>query len=345
MNRIDTNSWNEFKLIDLFDIILPIGDIQAQKIEDGNIPLVSSGKNNNGICKYIINTTQSNILPSNSITVDMFGKAFFHDYEYYCVSHGRVNVLIPKFDINQYIGLYIAKVIENVTISKYEFLDMCSQSMLKKEKIKLPIKENGQTDFEYMENYMKSIFKKSKQNIENLSKVNGNKKVIDTKKWKQFEVGKLFKIIKPQVLHSREVIESEDGIPYVVRTKFDNGIKYKVIKKEFMKPSPKGTISFGAENANFFYQEQEYVSGRDIYYIDTSLLSKHTCLFLLTVLQTISSKYSYNYGMFPELVKKEIIKLPIKKDETPDWEYMENYMKNIMEELKIKLDALKTINI
>lgn len=39
------------------------------------------------------------------------------------------------------------------------------------------------------------------------------------------------------------------------------------------------------------------------------------------------------------------IKLPVNKNNEPDWKYMENYMKNIMEESKIKLEALKTINI
>ena len=63
-------------------------------------------------------------------------------------------------------------------------------------------------------------------------------------------MGDLFKrIIKPNVLHSREVVEDANGIPYVVRTKFNNGIKYRVRKNKYMELSPKGVISFGAENA------------------------------------------------------------------------------------------------
>ena len=42
-------------------------------------------------------------------------------------------------------------------------------------------------------------------------------------------VGDLFENIKkPDVLHAREVVEDENGIPYVVRTKFNNGTKYRV---------------------------------------------------------------------------------------------------------------------
>ena len=79
------------------------------------------------------------------------------------------------------------------------------------------------------------------------------RQVVDISQWKEFEIGKLFpKIMKPPVLHERQVVEDAGGIPYVVRTKFDNGIKYRVQQNDEMKPSPAGVISFGAENFSFF---------------------------------------------------------------------------------------------
>ncbi|WP_245550609.1 hypothetical protein [Kallipyga massiliensis] len=59
------------------------------------------------------------------------------------------------------------------------------------------------------------------------------------------------------MLHAREVVEDENGIPYVVRTKFNNGIKYKATETKKMISSLKGVILFGAENASFFYQKDE----------------------------------------------------------------------------------------
>ena len=192
---------------------------------------------------------------------------------------------------------------------------------------------------------MKNIMEESEKQISCLNNIDNNKHKINSKEWKEFIIGDLFSnIIKPPVLHTIDVAEDINGIPYVVRTKFNNGIKYNVEKTKTMQPSPAGTISFGAENATFFYQEKEYVSGRDIYYIDTQNITKYACLFLVTCLQTISAKYSYNYGMFPELVKKEVIKLPVNKKKEPDWEYMEQYMKNIMEDTQSKLDKLVCLN-
>ena len=155
-------------------------------------------------------------------------------------------------------------------------------------------------------------------------------KRIDTSDWKDFRIGSLFeRIVKPPVVHSREVTPADDGIPYVVRSKFNNGVKCLVIQEPHMKPSPGGTISFGAENATFFYQPTAFVSGRDIYYIDTTHLSERTCLFLVSCLRRIAEKYSYNYGLFPDLLKEESIKLPVCADGSPDWYGMEKFVEKI----------------
>lgn len=45
-------------------------------------------------------------------------------------------------------------------------------------------------------------------------------------------------------------------------------------------------------------------------------------------------KYSYSYGLFPEHLRKEKIKLPVKQDGNPDWEYMEKYILNIENDFK-----------
>lgn len=133
--------------------------------------------------------------------------------------------------------------------------------------------------------------------------------------------------------------QNESGIPYIVRSKFDNGIKYRVSKLS-LQTSPAGVISFGAENSAFFYQEEEWCSGRDIYYIDTRSLSPHTCRFIVTCLQKIATKYSYNYGLFPNLLKEEFITLPTTSDFNPDWDYMEEYMRLIEQTVRKSFQSL-----
>lgn len=165
-------------------------------------------------------------------------------------------------------------------------------------------------------------------------------KKIDTTYWKEFRVGDLFPIIKkPKVYHTREVVEDISGIPYIVRSKFNNGVKYR-IKPDGLVCSPKGVISFGAENAAFFYQPEEWCGGRDIYYIDTRNIQPYACMFLASCLSRITENYTYSFGLFPDLLKREKIKLPA-KDEVPDWPYMEEYMRRIEQRVHNSVSALK----
>ena len=151
----------------------------------------------------------------------------------------------------------------------------------------------------------------------------------DVEKWKVYKIKDVFpEIVKPTVYHTREVRENPNGIPYVVRSKFNNGIKYNV-ERPVGNVNPAKVISFGAENATFFYQKEEWVSGRDMYYIDTRSIDEYACLFITSCLQPIAEKYSYNYGMFPNLLKEEIIKLPSDANGAPDYVYMEKYMRVI----------------
>jgi len=346
MNKIDIGNWSEFPLggdNGLFDVILPTGDIQAQKTDDGDYPLISSGKNNNGICKYIEETFKSEKIQANTITVDMFGKAFYHDYEYYCVSHGRVNILIPKFNITKNIGLYIAKVIENVTIPKYEFLDMCSQGALIKKTIKLPVDSNGKPDWEYMENYMKKIMQDSEEKIRNLQNINDLKRNIQTENWGDFDCSELFTAKNTGNILARDVEDGSGNTPYVTASGINNGVsayidasKYDIIKGH--------CILIGGKTFTVTYQADDFVSNDSHNFVIRTNgynISDLSYKYLVTVIRSyFGQKYPWNDAVTKDKFLGENIPLPVDSNGKPDWEYMENYMKKILEDTESKLDKL-----
>lgn len=150
------------------------------------------------------------------------------------------------------------------------------------------------------------------------------------------------RIIKPEVYHTREVERFHNGIPYIVRSKFNNGIKYRVVRPKGA-VNPANVISFGAENATFFYQKEEWISGRDMYYIDTRDLDKYACLYITACLQPIAAKYSYNYGLFPDLLRKEKVKLPVDEFGKPNYAYMKEYMTTLKSKIENNMNLLNII--
>jgi hypothetical protein len=151
--NIDTNDWQYFQLNQLFKI--EKGREQSGNNEKGDYPLISATRDNNGLNSMILEGTK--LFSKNTISVPSngasTGEAFYQPVDYY--STGDVNILTSKFPLNSYSALFLSTVIR---LDKYRFnygrkwgKDRMEQSM-----IKLPAK-NGQPDFEFMENYIKSL--------------------------------------------------------------------------------------------------------------------------------------------------------------------------------------------
>lgn len=340
-NRINTKNWKEFSYEDFFEPVSNTIKLSNKDLSDnGSVPVYSSSTTNNGCFGYT-EKKPDYIVDKNRPMYLIFGdhtKSMFIIKESFSIMD-NVKVFIPKI-FNEYCIRFITTVwqknIPNIGYARH-------WTIAKNIPILLPIDSKGKPDWYYMEKYMKDIEGLVRKSLKGLN--NGNKKntKIDIKEWREFKIGNIFEIVSPKVYHTREVKENLNGIPYVVRSKFNNGIKYMVEKDERFIVNPKGVISFGAENASFFYQENEYISGRDMYYIDTRNLSRNTVLFIIACLEKLTSKYSYNFGLFPKLLKEEKIKLPTTNNGEPDYEYMDKYMTELLNKTKNKLSCLKAM--
>lgn len=166
---------------------------------------------------------------------------------------------------------------------------------------------------------------------------------IDTLKWGEFVLGNLFSIKNSKAYHIKDVVEDADGINYITRSKFNNGLKFKVKRISDLIINPANTISFGAENADFFVQTEEYITGNKMYYIDTRGIPFYALLYLKVILEkTFTEQYSFSDGMIPDRIKDKIIRLPITGLGKPDYSYMEKYMKSLSDKVNSSLLALQS---
>ncbi|MCR2061270.1 restriction endonuclease subunit S [Campylobacter helveticus] len=150
--------WKEFAIIDWFHLELSKGDLQPKNLKLGNVPLISAGNFNNGVVMKIKKGDgKAQKFQANVITIDMFGKAFYQNNEFYAVSHGRVNIVIPKFQLNYYGGLFIVAIFNKAFENKFGFDKMCSYGKLKEQNLFLPIDFKGNPNFALMESFIKDI--------------------------------------------------------------------------------------------------------------------------------------------------------------------------------------------
>ena len=58
-------------------------------------------------------------------------------------------------------------------------------------------------------------------------------------------------------------------------------------------------------------------------------MNRYNALFIVTVIKANKYRFSYGRKWTMEKMKETVIKLPRKKDSTPDFGFMENFMKSL----------------
>ncbi|WP_062428805.1 N-6 DNA methylase [Treponema endosymbiont of Eucomonympha sp.] len=150
---IDVSEWQYFALTDLFTITgsetTPLLDLE--EYGKGKYPYVTTQATNNGVASFFDYFSEQ----GNVLTVDsaVLGYCSYQSFNFSASDH--VEKLIPIFDMNKYTALFLVTIL-NKEQYRYNYGRKCSQSRMKTVSIKLPSK-NQQPDFEYMENYIKSL--------------------------------------------------------------------------------------------------------------------------------------------------------------------------------------------
>lgn len=156
--------YEEFRVGNLFNGISGDTDIKQHHINDKGLPVITSGLSNNGLLG--LSDVKAKVISQNTITVDMFGNAFYRNYNYKMVTHARVFALKPKFHITDNIGLYFATMLFYLS-KKFDYSNMCSYEKIKNNIIVLPAIDEKTPDFDYMEKAIYIYILQRRLNLKN----------------------------------------------------------------------------------------------------------------------------------------------------------------------------------
>lgn len=326
--NLNTPLWKEFTIGDYFDVYLSSGDLKIDDCEPGNIPLISSGSTNNGIVGYIDEKGdgKAQIFKANCITVDMFCNAFYQNEDFYAVSHGRVNILCPKFKCNLQIGLFICSIIKKEQF-KYSYGRAVYSSEITRMIIKLPSTPDNEPDWNYMEQYIKSIKHKP---LSTANQGRYSSLTLGVENWVEFCVGDLFEVKKGKRLTSDD--QTDGDTPYIGAIDSNNGVA-NYIGQGAIHDGNTISLSYNGSVGEAFYQPKPFWATDDVNVLyfrkeNGVAFNKYIALFICAVLCQEKYRYSYGRKWVLESMKSTIIKLP-EKSGKPDWCYMENYMKSL----------------
>ncbi|WQS52915.1 restriction endonuclease subunit S [Helicobacter pylori] len=159
-SQLNAIKWGEFKLGDLFEASNGDFDIQKRHINHKGEFVITAGLSNNGVLGQ--SDIKAKVFESHTITIDMFGCAFYRSFAYKMVTHARVFSLKPKFEINHKIGLFLSTLFFGYP-KKFGYENMCSWVKIKNDKVILPLKPTAKTqtlediDFDFMEKFIAEL--------------------------------------------------------------------------------------------------------------------------------------------------------------------------------------------
>lgn len=333
---LENKEWAEFSLTSVFDKIQRGKRLKKADHIEGNIPYASSTALNNGIDDYIGNTKNIRVF-ENCLTIansGSVGSTFYQPFKVIASDH--VTKLQNK-NFNKYTYLFLATMISRLQ-EKYSFNREINDYRIRKEKILLPIDKNGNPDYVFMENYMRKketeLLGKYEKYIS--SKIKHLEKELDKEvEWKEFKIGNIFDVFTGSLLPKKAL--KNGNIPRITATDNDNGVigfYEKTNHKNYRELSNFISVSF---LGSVFYHP--YTASLDMKIhaikIPNLELNKYIGEFLVLCFKRTASYSSYgNQLSSTDLPKKKVL-LPIDEKGNPDFEYMENYTKQI-EQKKLK---------
>ncbi len=156
VSSFDVKNWKDFKIGNIFKTSTSPLSIKAE-LEKGTVPLISRSALNNG-CDGYFDVSEEKISKGNCITIGAEG--IFAFYQPNNFATGNKVYTLKNVNLNKYNALFITTIL-NKEAYKYSYGRARILSKLSNEIIKLPAitKEDGtyEPDWEYMENYIKSL--------------------------------------------------------------------------------------------------------------------------------------------------------------------------------------------
>lgn len=149
---LNVSEWKEFRVCDVLNCDSTILSVRDELL-DGATPFVSRTAENNGVDGYV-DVKDDKITEGNCLTVGAEGVYAFYQPESFAT--GNKIYQMRRVNMNRYIGLFLATIL-NLEDYRYSYGRARIMGKLKDEIIKLPVDPDGEPDWQFMENYIKSL--------------------------------------------------------------------------------------------------------------------------------------------------------------------------------------------
>ncbi|MBR1614307.1 MAG: restriction endonuclease subunit S [Treponema sp.] len=342
--------WGEYRLGDLFDVLSYKQRFDANKVilvENGGHPYIVRQGSDNGQ-KGFIDEDEIYLNDGNTISFGQDTATMFYQEKPYFTGD-KIKILKPKMerfgkDNAQFFLATMRRSFSNFGWGTSSF----SIEVIENQNITLPITENNEIDFDFMESFIRELEEERIRELQSYLAVTGLSDYtltlseqdalvgFDALEWREFNVESLFgKSTRGKRLKGDDRIEGD--LPFVTAGEADTGISAFISNDVEVFSANTTTIDmFGSAK----YRNYDYGADDHVAVVHTENLNKYAAIFVTTACHKSAHNGQFNYGhnFYAKDADELNIMLPVHEG-MPDYEAMQNFI-SAVQKLVIK-DVVK----
>ena len=340
MERLSEKEWKAFPIDDEFRMKkqgnVPTGALVSNSVlKDGMYPRIRVTSQNNGINGFTNVCDDKNYRAySNFVSMSFLGNAFYHPYT--ASLDMKVHCLQYKdTKLNPAMGLFTVTMAERIA-SGTNYGNQLSSNDLAAKQILLPVDDKGNPDYAYMTLYSTEVRGVMLMRYKNfitgqLSQLEHKDiPALDEKEWGEFVLDDIFTVDAGKRLETRNKVEGNR--PFIGATDNGNGVTGFVGNDNTSKDSNVLGVNYNGAPCIAFYHPYECIFTDDVkrLHLKNQEDNKFVLLFFTSIFAMQRVKYSYGYKFKEKRMQRQKLMLPVTDAGKPDYEYMEQYAKNMM---------------
>lgn len=334
--------WDGFTVEKLFtEIKATKGETTGQLVEGNDVPYIAAAKTNNGFSSMCsIREHPDWVSKGNAIVFVQLGDGAAGLAHYiptdFIGMNGKTSSGYSSH-LSENNGIFIARCLSS-NKAIFSHGHSWTGRRLLTTKTMLPTDENGNPDYDYMDDYTlskrKYLYQKYRKfvskYIKNLTTEFKPIPSITELKWKPFYLPQIFSEIE-RGKRIKKADQIPGNVPYVSSTAQNNGVDGFIEASTGIRVF-NNCISLANSGSvgSAFYEPFYFVASDHITHLKQDCFNKWIYLFLTVTIQKQGSNFNFNREINDTRIKKMKIMLPVDEDDNPNFNYMEQYAKNLM---------------
>lgn len=306
--------------------------------DEKSVPYVTRSDSNNGLTRFVSpKNYEFGSDDGGCITVGLDTQTAF--YQPHKFVTGQNIQIITGESLNEDVAQFMVPILRQQMTAKFNWGgNGATLGRMKRLTVMLPVTDSGELDYEYMAEYTRqkreTMLNKYLEYVEERIAEMEHKDIpaLDEKEWDEFFIGDLFEVSRPKARNKDDY--DFGNTPFVASGALNNGVMKCCDAKQDEQLDAGNCITVSPVDGSTFYQPMDFLgrggAGSSILMLRSDWLNLYLGQFIARTVQQTCSKYTYGHMGNKDSIKRERIMLPVTDVGEPDYEYMEQYSKNMM---------------